>query len=126
MPPAAPAGNAVTDARDQAGAPDTRTPVPVMPGDGARKALSPLPHRVARRAPTASPAACSGITGRARTETRGNRLWRALGLLRRVPKTGASYYDPLFARPDLVEDDYRRLRNQPRSGGPATSWWVRD
>jgi hypothetical protein len=46
-------------------------------------------------------------------ETRGDRLWRVVGLLRRVPKTGACYYDPLFERPDLIEDDYYRLRNQP-------------
>ena len=26
----------------------------------------------------------------------------------------ASYYDPLFGRPDLIEDDYYRFRNQPR------------
>jgi hypothetical protein len=31
-----------------------------------------------------------------------------------VPKTGASWHDPLFERPDLIEDDYYRLRNQPR------------
>ena len=26
----------------------------------------------------------------------------------------ARYHDPLFERPDLVEDDYYRLSNQPR------------
>jgi hypothetical protein len=31
-----------------------------------------------------------------------------------VPKTGASWHDPLFERLDLIEDDYYRLRNQPR------------
>jgi hypothetical protein len=39
---------------------------------------------------------------------------RVAGLLRRVPKTGARFYDPLFERPDLIEDDYYRLRHQPR------------
>jgi hypothetical protein len=29
---------------------------------------------------------------------------------RRVTRT-SSYYDPLFGRPDLVENDYYRLRN---------------
>jgi len=38
----------------------------------------------------------------------------ASGLLRRMLKARASYYDPLFERPDLIEDDYYRLRNQPR------------
>jgi hypothetical protein len=31
-----------------------------------------------------------------------------------VLTTGASCCDPLFERPDLIEDDYYRLRNQPR------------
>jgi hypothetical protein len=39
-------------------------------------------------------------------------LRRAAGLLRRMPGTG-SYRDPLFERPDQVEDDYYRYRNQP-------------
>jgi len=47
------------------------------------------------------------IYGHGRRQTR--------SLLRRLPKTRASYYDPLFERPDLVEDDYCRLRNQHRS-----------
>jgi hypothetical protein len=37
---------------------------------------------------------------------------RRVGLLRRL--LGACYRDPLFARPDFVEDDYYRLINQPR------------
>lgn len=49
-----------------------------------------------------------------RAEIRGDRLRRLAGLLRRVPETGAHYYDPLFEQPDLVEDDYYRFRNQPR------------
>ena len=46
-----------------------------------------------------------------RTAPRARRL---IGLLRRAAKTGGSYYDPLFARPDLVEDDYYRFRHQAR------------
>ncbi len=42
------------------------------------------------------------------------RLQRVTGLLMRLSRTRASYYDPLFGRPDLIEDDYYRLRNQPR------------
>ena len=49
-----------------------------------------------------------------RAEIRGDRLRRLAGLLRRVPETGAHYYDSLFEQPDLVEDDYYRFRNQPR------------
>jgi hypothetical protein len=40
-------------------------------------------------------------------------LLRIAGLLRRVSRGRASYDDPLFSRPDLIEDDYYRLRNQP-------------
>jgi hypothetical protein len=46
------------------------------------------------------------------THDRGPR--KAWTLRRRVPKSGGSYRDPLFERPDLVEDDYHRFRN--RSG----------
>ena len=93
MPPAPRTGNAVTGPRDQAGA-GTRTPAPVMPGSG--------------------PAASSDRPGSARAETGRGLRQRVAGLLRRVPKSGGSYHDPLFERPDLVEDDYYRLRNQPR------------
>jgi hypothetical protein len=41
-----------------------------------------------------------------------DRLRRVAARLRRAPKTGGSYYDPLFERPDLVEDDYYRFRHQ--------------
>jgi hypothetical protein len=114
MPHAPLAGNAVTGTRDQAEPPGTRAPVPVTPGHGPRKARSPLARRAARRTQTALPAtARSARTESARAEIRGDRLRRVADLLRRVPKTGASYYDPLFERPDLIEDDYYRLRNQP-------------
>jgi hypothetical protein len=49
-----------------------------------------------------------------RQEDRGRVLRRVTNLLRRVPKAGASYYDPLFGRPDIVETDYYRFRHQPR------------
>ena len=45
------------------------------------------------------------------TKPRGHhrrRVGRLLGLF------GACYRDSLFERPDLVEDDYYRLMNQPR------------
>jgi methyltransferase of FxLD system len=42
------------------------------------------------------------------------RLQRITGLLRRRARPRATYYDPVFGRPDLIEDDYYRLRNQPR------------
>ena len=46
------------------------------------------------------------------TATRPRRL---VDLLRRARRSGgSSYYDPLFGRPDLVEDDYYRFRNQSR------------
>jgi hypothetical protein len=40
----------------------------------------------------------------------GRRLRRARSLLRRAFRTG-SYHDPLFERPDVVENDYYRFRN---------------
>ena len=119
MPPAPSAGNAVTGTRDQAGAPGTRAPAPVTSGHGLRKTRALLPRPAARRAQTALPAAARpDTTGSAPTVAIGNRLRRIVGLLRRVPETSASYYDPLFERPDLIEGDYYRLRNQPRSGMP--------
>ena len=115
MPPAPLAGNAVTGTRDQAGAPGTRAPAPVTSGHGPCKTRAILFHCAARRAEITLPAAArSDTTGSARPETHGDRLRRIAGLLRQVPKTRASYYDPLFERPDLIEDDYYRLRNQPR------------
>jgi hypothetical protein len=41
----------------------------------------------------------------------GNRLRRAAGAMRDVLET--SYRDLLFERPDLIENDYYRFRNQP-------------
>ena len=113
MPPAPFAGNAVTGTGDQARAPETRAPALVTRGHGPRNART-LPRRAARRALTAVPAARSDRTGGARAAIRGDRLRRAARLLRQVPTTGGSYHDPLFERPDLVEDDYYRFRNRPR------------
>ena len=92
------AGNAVTATRDQAAAPGTRAPAQVISGHAPRKTRALLPRRAALRA-----------------ETRSDRLRRIAGLLERGPKTRASHYDPLFERPDLIENDYYRLRNQPHS-----------
>jgi hypothetical protein len=115
MPPYPLAGNTVSGTRDQAGPPGTGAPVPLTPGHGPRKAWTLLPRRAARRTQTTLPAAaCSDTICSARSELRADRLRRIADLLRRAPKTGASYYDPLFERPDLIEDDYYRFRNQPR------------
>ena len=43
----------------------------------------------------------------------GRRLMRLAGLLLPRFKSGRTYQDPMFKRPDLVEDDYYRLRRQP-------------
>ncbi len=56
-------------------------------------------------APAATPETMAALTRRRQHIT---------GLLMRRAKTRASYSDPLFMRPDLIEDDYYRLRNQPR------------
>jgi hypothetical protein len=107
------ADNAVTGPRDQAGPPDTRAPASVTPGDGPCKTRSPLAYRAARHTETALRATDRSYrTGGVRAKSRGGRLRRTVGLLQRGLKTGASYYDPLFERPDLIEDDYYRLRNQ--------------
>jgi hypothetical protein len=115
VPPAPLAGNAVTGTPDQAAAPGTYAPAPVTRGHAPQKPRALLPRRAARRAQAALPAAaCSNSTGSARAENRGDRLRRLAGLLRPGPKTGASYRDPLFELPDLVEEDYYRFRHQPR------------
>ncbi len=75
-------------------------------GAGARREQGALP----------ASAACTDETGSARAEIRGGRLRRLLGLLQLMPQAGGnySYYDAKFERPDLIEDDYYRFRNQPR------------
>jgi hypothetical protein len=113
MPPAPPAVNAaVTCTREQAAAPGTRAPAPVAPGHGCSGKDRALLTRHAQAAPAV--AAVSGRTGSARTAIRGDRPRGVAGPLRRVPKTGGSFYDPLVGRPDLAEDDYYRFRHQPR------------
>ena len=85
------------------------------PETETRHAARPLAGNAARHAPATRPAtARSDGTGSARAETRGGRLRRIDGLLWRAPRTRPSYSDPLFERPDLIEDDYYRLRKQPR------------
>lgn len=114
MPPAPRAGNAVTETRNQAGAAGTRAPATVTPGLIPRKARALLARWAGRRAPTALlAAASSGRPGSARAEIRGDLRRRVAGLLRPAPTAGGSYRDPLFERPDLVEDDYYRFRTQP-------------
>jgi hypothetical protein len=114
MPPAPLAGNAVTGTREQAIAPGAGAPAPATSGHGPRKARALLRRRAARRAQTAVPAAArSDRTGSTPAELPGGRLRRIAGLLRPVPTTRGSHYDPLFERPDLIEDDYHRLRRQP-------------
>ena len=39
---------------------------------------------------------------------------RVSGASRRAPRPSRDYHDPLFERPDLVEDDYYRFRHYPR------------
>ena len=56
-------------------------------------------------APPATPETLARLTRRPQ---------RITGLLRRRARPRATYYDPVFGRPDLIEDDYYRLRNQPR------------
>jgi len=89
MPLVQAAGRAATDTRDQAGAPDTSARAAATPGSGPRKADP-------------------------RTDSRRDSLPRVVGLLQRLLTAGGSYHDPLFERPDLVEDDYYRFRSQPR------------
>ena len=56
-------------------------------------------------APAATPETLARLTRRPQ---------RITGLLMRLARIRAACYDPLFGRPDLIEDDYYRLRNQPR------------
>ena len=115
MPLAQAAGRAATDTRDQAGTPDTSARVAVTPGSGPRKARTLLSGPGARQAQIALPApARPDRSSDPRTESRRDSLPRVVGVLQRLLKAGGSYRDPLFERPELVEDDYYRFRNQPR------------
>ena len=89
MPSAPPTVNAIPKRRDKAEAQRTCAP-DVTPGSRPRQAKARNTAAIAR----------------------GNRLRRAADVIWRVVKL--SYCNPLLERPDLVEDDYYRLRNQPR------------
>ncbi len=110
MPAAPPAVNATTGGSEQA----KTAPGPPAPGYGRRRGQAPRPGRgAADRAQPAQPAAAgSGTTGGTTAEIHGTRPRRFGFLLRRIPKTRATYIDPLFARPDLVEHDYYRFRRR--------------
>ncbi|HET9895663.1 MAG TPA: hypothetical protein VFQ44_12110 [Streptosporangiaceae bacterium] len=104
MPAAPLAVNATTGGSEQA----KTAPGPPAPGYGRRRGQAPLD-----RAQPAQPAAAgSGTTGGTTAEIHGTRLRRFGFLLQRIPKTRATYVDPLFARPDLVEHDYYRFRRR--------------
>jgi hypothetical protein len=83
------------------------------------RAADPYPqtHRDASpqaHAPAATPEQ-RPATGSAPAEFPGGSLRRIAALLRPAPTTRASHRDPLFERPDLIEDDYYRFRCQPGS-----------
>jgi hypothetical protein len=108
MPAAPPAVNATTGGSEQA----KTAPGPPAPGYG-RTGQAPVRRGAADRAQPAQPAAAgSGTTGGTTAEIHGTRPRRFGFLLRRIPKTRATYVDPLFARPDLVEHDYYRFRRR--------------
>jgi len=112
MPPAPPAVDPVTNVRDQARPIGTPAPAALPGGRGRRRWAQVLPlRRSASLAQTARPAvACQGARS---AEGRGNRPRRLAGLLRWAPKNAHSHHDPLFDRPDMVENDYYRFRNYP-------------
>jgi len=91
MPPAPPTVNAVTGTRDQAGAPGRHGP-----------AQAALGHHPGTAAPP-------------RLGTRRDRLRCLVASLRGALMSSGGYYDPLFERPDLVEEDYYRFWNRPHA-----------
>ena len=113
MPTAPPAVNDTTGDSEQA----KTAPRPAAPGYDRRNGQTPLARDAAGRTRPAQPApACSEIIGGTTTEIAGTRPQRFFDvLLRRIPRTRGFYADPLFERPDLVEDDYYRFRRQPDS-----------
>jgi hypothetical protein len=106
MPAAPPAVNAATGAPEQA----KTAPGTPAPGYGRRRGQAPLRRGAADRAQPA--VAGSGTTGGTTAEIHRTRPRRSGFLLRRILKTRATHVDPLFARPDLVEDDYYRFRHR--------------
>ena len=99
-----------TLAADSCSQDDCAAPPPALTSAATPEARL-WPHRgAARYAQTILPAAApQGRTKQPWTD----RLRRIAGLLR-LPRPRTGYRDPLFGRPDLIEDDYYRLRNQPR------------
>jgi len=83
MPPSSYTGNAATPTRDRAGA-GTSAPAPAAAGPGPGKAGAEMLGR-----------------GKAGAE-----------ILGRLRRRAGGYRDPLFERPDLVEDDYHRFLSQ--------------
>src|SRR5262249_46504297 len=111
MPPAPPALDAVTNARDQARPTCAPTPAAVPGGRGPRKAqMLPLRRGAGPPRPTV---AGREARGSPRAGDPGNRPRRLAGLLGGVPENPHSYPAPLFDRPDLVENDYSPSRNYP-------------
>ena len=74
--------------------------VPTQPADVQTQTDCDAPRQAL--APAATPETMAPLT---------RRLQRITGLLMRLAR---GYYDPLLARPELIEDDYYRFRNQPR------------
>ena len=109
MPAAPPAVNATTGGSELA----LTAAGPAAPGCGRRRDQASLRRGAADRAQPAQPAAAGpGTTGGTTAEINRTRPRRFGFLLRRIPKTRATYVDPLFARPDLVEHDYYRFRRR--------------
>jgi len=75
-------------------------PVQTQAADAQSQADCDAPRQA--RAAVATPATTAPLA---------RRLQRITGLLMRL---ATSCYDPLLERPDLIEDDYYRFRNQPR------------
>lgn len=89
-------------------------PLTVRPVTATDEAVAPDTHASASATPRRCPsnARARRIRRAAAVVIRGSQLRRAINGLGRVFRT--SYYDPKFQRPDAVEDDYYRLRHQPR------------
>lgn len=98
-------------APDRALAACARTTTSVPPDHDTRTARALPLHRTARGAYTVGSANSAIASGRMLIH---DRLASIAGRIRRGLKERAEIYDPIFQRPDLVEDDYYRLRNQPR------------
>ena len=69
-------------------------------------------YSIAPPTPGASDASALRPRRAAKAPTLGTHVRRAFISMRRVFKT--TYHDPKFEQPDMIEDDYYRLRQQPR------------